>query len=159
MTRVLLIEKCAQFGIERHLERANMTCEVLDSSEEIELAELDYDVIVFDLALGGFEIIRRLRRAGHRMPIVVLTGIDDYKVRVQALDAGADDVMVMPFFGLGTGRPHPRSDPPYPRAHPKRGQRGPHDRVSRPARGRGRRPADPPALDHAIPPVGGALPK
>jgi DNA-binding response OmpR family regulator len=100
MTRILLIEKSAQFGIERHLDRAGMTCDALDCSDEIELAELDYDVIVFDLALGGFEIVRRLRRAGHRMPIIVLTGIDDYKVRVTALDAGADDVLVMPFFGL-----------------------------------------------------------
>ncbi len=47
--------------------------------------------------VDGLAVVRALRAAGNRMPILMLTtmgGIDD---RVEGLDAGADDYLVKPF--------------------------------------------------------------
>lgn len=98
MTRVLLIEKSVSFNIAPRLERIGMSCDVLAIADELETCELDYDVMVWDLALGGIEMIRRLRAACHRLPIIVLCGNDSFKLRIQVLDAGADAVLQMPFM-------------------------------------------------------------
>jgi two-component system response regulator MprA len=58
------------------------------------------DVVVLDLMMpvvGGLEVCRRLRAAGDRIPILVLTARDQVDDRVQGLDAGADDYLVKPF--------------------------------------------------------------
>jgi len=50
--------------------------------------------------LDGFAVCQELRRAGRRMPVLMLTartGVDD---RIRGLDGGADDYLVKPFdFG------------------------------------------------------------
>ena len=59
-----------------------------------------YDAIVLDLmlpGLGGLEVLRRLRAAGHRVPVLVLTARDSVIDRVEGLDLGADDYVVKPF--------------------------------------------------------------
>ncbi|MFC0387713.1 winged helix-turn-helix domain-containing protein [Muricoccus vinaceus] len=59
-----------------------------------------YDLMVVDRMLPGLDgagIVRTVRAAGVRTPILLLTtmgGIDD---RVEGLDAGADDYLVKPF--------------------------------------------------------------
>ncbi len=58
------------------------------------------DVIVLDLGLpllDGTEICRRLREAGDRTPILMLTARDAIEDRVAGLDAGADDYLVKPY--------------------------------------------------------------
>ncbi|MHB2021798.1 MAG: response regulator transcription factor [Mycobacteriales bacterium] len=58
------------------------------------------DVVVLDLMMpvvGGLEVCRRLRAAGNRTPILVLTARDQVADRVAGLDAGADDYLVKPF--------------------------------------------------------------
>ena len=58
------------------------------------------DVIVLDLGLpllDGIEICRRLRAAGDRTPILMLTARDAVEDRVAGLDAGADDYLVKPY--------------------------------------------------------------
>lgn len=60
----------------------------------------DYDVIVLDIALpkrDGLTILRDLRRAGARVPVLLLTARDTVADRVAGLDAGADDYLVKPF--------------------------------------------------------------
>jgi two-component system, OmpR family, response regulator MprA len=64
------------------------------------LAERQYDVVVLDIAMpgiDGLEVCRRLRRAGDRTPILMLTARDAVDDRVAGLDAGADDYLVKPF--------------------------------------------------------------
>jgi two-component system, OmpR family, response regulator MprA len=64
------------------------------------LAERPYDVVVLDIAMpgiDGLEVCRRLRRAGDRTPILMLTARDAVDDRVAGLDAGADDYLVKPF--------------------------------------------------------------
>ncbi len=58
------------------------------------------DALVLDLLmprLDGLEVCRRLRAAGDRTPVLVLTARDAVADRVRGLDAGADDYLVKPF--------------------------------------------------------------
>ena len=58
------------------------------------------DLIVLDLGLpdiDGLEVIRRIRDAGSRLPIIVLSSRDDEAAKVAALDLGADDYVTKPF--------------------------------------------------------------
>jgi len=58
------------------------------------------DLVVMDVMmprLDGLEATRALRRAGHDVPILVLTARDAIGDRVEGLDAGADDYLTKPF--------------------------------------------------------------
>jgi DNA-binding response OmpR family regulator len=59
-----------------------------------------FDLIILDVMLpgrDGFEILTTLRKAGARVPILVLTARDAIEDRVAGLDQGADDYLVKPF--------------------------------------------------------------
>src|SRR5215217_832387 len=58
------------------------------------------DAVVLDLLLpqvDGLEVCRRLRAAGDRTPVLMLTARDRVVDRVAGLDSGADDYLVKPF--------------------------------------------------------------
>lgn len=58
------------------------------------------DLIVLDLGLpdeDGMLLLERLRRAGHDMPILILTARDAVEHRVAGLRACADDYLLKPF--------------------------------------------------------------
>lgn len=58
------------------------------------------DLVVLDIMLpgpSGLEIARRLREAGDRVPILMLTARDAVADRVEGLQTGADDYLVKPF--------------------------------------------------------------
>lgn len=58
------------------------------------------DLVVLDLGLpdmDGLELLRRLRGAGSRLPILVLTARDALSDKVAGLDLGADDYLPKPF--------------------------------------------------------------
>jgi two-component system response regulator MprA len=58
------------------------------------------DAMVLDIGLpdiDGLEVSRRLRAAGNRVPILMLTARDAVGDRIDGLDAGADDYLVKPF--------------------------------------------------------------
>jgi two-component system response regulator MprA len=58
------------------------------------------DVVVMDVMmprLDGIETTKALRKAGHDVPILVLTARDAVGDRVEGLDAGADDYLTKPF--------------------------------------------------------------
>jgi two-component system KDP operon response regulator KdpE len=57
------------------------------------------DLVITDLSMpdmGGLELCRRLRALSH-VPIIVLSVKSDERVKVEALDAGADDYVTKPF--------------------------------------------------------------
>jgi signal transduction histidine kinase len=61
------------------------------------LAATEADVVLLDLSLPdahGLGTIRGLQEAGGRAPIIVLTGLDDETVALQALQEGAQDYLV-----------------------------------------------------------------
>ena len=59
-----------------------------------------YDVIVLDRMLpemDGLAILRSLRAAGVRTPVLLLTALGGIDDRVEGLEAGGDDYLVKPF--------------------------------------------------------------
>jgi two-component system OmpR family response regulator len=68
------------------------------ASDVLEFGE--HQAVLLDLGLpkrDGLEVLRRLRSAGNRIPVLVITARDDVEDRVNGLDAGADDYLVKPF--------------------------------------------------------------
>jgi two-component system response regulator MprA len=64
------------------------------------LAQSEFDAVVLDVLmpnLDGFEVCRRLRVAGNRTPILILTARDSEEDTIRGLDLGADDYLVKPF--------------------------------------------------------------
>jgi two-component system, OmpR family, response regulator QseB len=60
----------------------------------------DFDLLVLDIGLpgkDGFAVLRDLRAAGQRMPVVILTARDDVGDKVAGLEGGADDYVTKPF--------------------------------------------------------------
>jgi two-component system response regulator MprA len=47
--------------------------------------------------VNGLQVCRRLRAAGDRVPVLMLTAHDAVENRIDGLDAGADDYLVKPF--------------------------------------------------------------
>ncbi|MGC9400657.1 MAG: response regulator [Anaerolineae bacterium] len=61
------------------------------------LAQQDVDVVLLDLRLldsQGFETFTQLYTTAGQIPIVVLTGIDEEKLALKAVQAGAQDYLV-----------------------------------------------------------------
>ncbi|MCS6291966.1 MAG: response regulator transcription factor [Nitrospira sp.] len=59
-----------------------------------------YDLIILDVmlpALDGFTVCRRLRAAGNKTPILLLTARGTVEDRVTGLNIGADDYLTKPF--------------------------------------------------------------
>ena len=58
------------------------------------------DIILLDLMLpdlSGFDVCREIRRAGHRMPVVILSAKNEEIDVVLGLEIGADDYINKPF--------------------------------------------------------------
>jgi DNA-binding response OmpR family regulator len=64
------------------------------------IATTHYELLLIDLGLpdgDGLDLIRALRRAGLRTPILALTARSAIDERIAGLDAGADDYLIKPF--------------------------------------------------------------
>jgi two-component system response regulator MprA len=104
MARVLVVDD--EPAVRRALERALRldSYEVAlaaDGQEALDaLAESPPDAVILDVSmprLDGLEVCRRMRNAGDRTPVLMLTARDAIDDRVQGLDVGADDYLVKPF--------------------------------------------------------------
>ncbi|MBX3249416.1 MAG: response regulator transcription factor [Myxococcales bacterium] len=74
------------------------TAEDLDAARERVVEGTD--LIVLDLRLPdgfGLELCRELRAEGSTVPILLLTALSQVALRVEGLDAGADDFLAKPF--------------------------------------------------------------
>src|SRR3954465_10395593 len=102
--RLLLIEDdtlCAK-TLELMLQAERFNTYTTGTGEEgVDLGKLyDYDLIVTDIGLpdiSGFEVIRQLRTAKVKAPILVLSGMALVEDKVRALRLGPDDYMTKPF--------------------------------------------------------------
>jgi DNA-binding response OmpR family regulator len=72
-----------------------------DGQEGLFMAESnEYDAILLDLMLpqmDGMQLLRKIRNAGQRTPVLVVTARDDKESVVALLNAGADDYLTKPF--------------------------------------------------------------
>jgi len=104
MTRVLIVddEPAVRAALDRALRLDGYDVALAaDGHEALDrVAEVRHDAIVLDVAmpgLDGLQVCRRLRDAGDRTPVLMLTARDAIDDRVAGLDAGADDYLVKPF--------------------------------------------------------------
>ena len=78
---------------------------VVDSAKDGEeghfLGETEpYDGVILDLGLpilDGVSVLEKWRRAGKKMPVLILTARDRWSDKVAGFDAGADDYVAKPF--------------------------------------------------------------
>ena len=59
-----------------------------------------YDAVVLDIGLptlDGASVLKKWRRAGKKMPVLILTARDGWSEKVSGFDAGADDYVTKPF--------------------------------------------------------------
>jgi two-component system, OmpR family, response regulator MprA len=104
MVRVLIVddEPAVRAALDRALRLDRYEVELAGDGREAldRLAESRLDAIVLDVmmpGIDGLEVCRRLREAGDRTPVLMLTARDAVDDRVAGLDAGADDYLVKPF--------------------------------------------------------------
>ncbi len=104
MSKVLVVEDEQKLAKFLELELQYEGYEVLVAHDGVSgltnARESDPDLILLDWMLpqiSGFEVCRRLRTSGSKVPIILLTAKDEISDRVAGLDAGADDYIVKPF--------------------------------------------------------------
>ncbi len=72
-----------------------------DGEEALDYIEsTDYDLIILDIMMpkaDGLTVLRKIRRAGNNVPVLLLTAKDAVSDRVEGLDAGADDYLTKPY--------------------------------------------------------------
>jgi two-component system cell cycle response regulator CtrA len=102
--RALLIEddSATAQSLELMLESERFNVYTTHLGEEgVDLGKLyDYDIILLDLNLpdmSGFEVLRSLRVAKVKTPILILSGIAGIGEKVHGFGFGADDYMTKPF--------------------------------------------------------------
>lgn len=64
------------------------------------LAGGDYDAVILDIMMpkmDGITVLRRLREAGNRIPVIMLTAKSEIDDKVLGLDSGANDYLTKPF--------------------------------------------------------------
>jgi two-component system, OmpR family, response regulator MprA len=95
-------ERAVRDALERalRLERFDVATAV-DGQHALDTLSVDrFDAIILDVLmprLDGLELCRRLRDAGDRTPVLMLTARDAVDDLVEGLDAGADDYIGKPF--------------------------------------------------------------
>lgn len=102
--RVLLVEdekKMASF-IERGLKEEGYVVDVMHDGEQgWECVVVnEYDGLILDVMvpkISGFELCKKIRAAGKKMPILMLTAKDSVEDKIKGLDEGADDYLTKPF--------------------------------------------------------------
>jgi two-component system OmpR family response regulator len=102
--KILLIEDDAdtsRFVAGGLRERGHVVDQSADGRDGLFLAsEEGYDVMVIDRMLprvDGLAIVKTVRAAGVKAPVLILTTLGGVNDRVEGLEAGADDYLVKPF--------------------------------------------------------------
>jgi DNA-binding response OmpR family regulator len=104
MSRILIAEddRAMARGLEENLAYEGHFVRHVVRGDEVTplIAEDRPDLLILDVMLpgmNGFEVCRHIRRADHRLPILLLTARGDDVDKVMGLDLGADDYLTKPF--------------------------------------------------------------
>ena len=89
-------------GVAAILERNNYLVDVVNNGQDAYdyIMEGDYDAAVLDIMMpkmNGDEVVRRIRKNGKSIPVMLLTAMGEVEDRIDGLDAGADDYLTKPF--------------------------------------------------------------
>jgi DNA-binding response OmpR family regulator len=103
--RILVVEdeKSLADIIKKGLEEEKYSVDVAYNGEDgLFMAENEpSDLIILDIMLpivDGITILKRIREAGIRTPVILLTAKDTLMDKVSGLDSGADDYLTKPFL-------------------------------------------------------------
>jgi DNA-binding response OmpR family regulator len=104
VTRILLVEDNVDlaFGLRATLEFEGYEVHVVSDGRDAcdRVTELEPDLVLLDLmlpGLDGYEVLSRLRKAGNRTPVLVLTARGEEADVLTGFDRGADDYVTKPF--------------------------------------------------------------
>ena len=102
-------------GVAAILERNNYLVDVVNNGQDAYdyIMEGDYDAAVLDIMMpkmNGDEVVRRIRKNGKSIPVMLLTAMGEVEDRIDGLDAGADDYLTKPFVS-GDKRGAPGKSP------------------------------------------------
>jgi DNA-binding response OmpR family regulator len=104
MSRILVVEDEPDlaFALEDDLKVEGYEVEVAGDGESAarRAREETWDLVLLDVMLpgkDGFEVCRELRRAGVRIPVIILTARAQEAEKVLGLELGADDYVTKPF--------------------------------------------------------------
>lgn len=102
--RILIVEDAQDLaeGVISHLARSGITCDHAMTIEDARdcRAVQRYDAVILDINLpdgSGLSLLRDMRAAADRTPVLMLTALASVDDRVEALDQGADDYLGKPF--------------------------------------------------------------
>lgn len=102
--RIFLVEDNSALadGVSRALTKVGYAVDTTADGEDADsiLATQDFDLVILDLNLPGFdglEVLKRLRARGNTAQVLILTARDGVNDRVAGLDLGADDYLTKPF--------------------------------------------------------------
>ncbi len=74
---------------------------VYDGQEALDYLETEnYDGVILDVMmpkLDGFSVLKKMRAAGNKTPVLMLTAKSEIEDRVHGLDSGANDYLTKPF--------------------------------------------------------------
>lgn len=103
-SKILVVDDDARLRtlLQRYLEEQGYVVKAVADASQMDkaLSREIYNLMVLDLMLpgeDGLSICRRLRDAGNRIPIIMLTAKGDDNDRISGLEAGADDYLPKPF--------------------------------------------------------------
>ena len=94
--RLTLAEQLAVDGEFTSVEAASLS----EAEEQLSGKDSRFDAVILDISLpdgDGRDFCVRLRRQGHKMPVIMLTGSDSETDVVRGLDSGANDYIAKPF--------------------------------------------------------------
>ncbi len=97
--RSLREELAAQLEVDGEF-TADEAASVSEAETKIRQHEQRFDALILDVGLpdgDGRDLCATLRKAGMRMPIIMLTGSDDESDVVRGLESGANDYIAKPF--------------------------------------------------------------
>lgn len=102
--RILIAEDDRDLNqlVKRRLKEADYSVDSCFDGEEVfdYLLGAEYDALVLDIMMpkmDGLQVLKRLRKEGNQVPVLLLTARDSIEDRVAGLDAGADDYLIKPF--------------------------------------------------------------
>ena len=102
--RILLIEDDYVLG-EAMRDQASADGHGVDWMQRLDdaraaLDTVEYGLILLDLNLPdgrGLDLLKSLRQRGNPVPVIITTAQDQVAIRIEGLNAGADDYLVKPF--------------------------------------------------------------
>ena len=101
--RILLVEDDEKLGqqVVGHLESAGYRPDWLRiGSEALDVVPDEYGLLILDLMLPGtygLDVLKHVRKSSD-VPVLVLSAQDETRIKVRALELGADDYLTKPFW-------------------------------------------------------------